>query len=194
MYLRRMIKHLGSHTRKLSPHFSRRDLEDIAKAIMTSEAYHLGHICFAVEGALETSFLIKNQLPRERAIDVFSHLRVWDTELNNGVLIYVLLADHAVELVFDRGIGRKVQPQQWAQICQHMEADFAHGRYKEGVLSGIEKITLLLRQYFPRQPVTSEQIQPIHFKDQTLSSGDQSAEVFLHLVFDECPFIVCKQT
>lgn len=123
----------------------------IERAISESEALHSGEIRFAVEAALELFALLHGQLARERAMEVFSQLRVWDTERNNGVLVYLLLADRDVEIIADRGIAGKVDKEEWERICQRMEAAFREGRFEEGVLTGIKEITGLLIKHFPNR-------------------------------------------
>jgi len=150
MKISRLIKHLISHGRKVGSHFSSKDLEVIAKAISQSEGQHTGQICFAVEGAMDVPALLKNQSPRARAIEVFSRLKIWDTEHNNGVLIYVLIADHAVEIISDREINKSVGPNEWQAVCQGIESKFAKGNYQQGVLSAIDRLTQVLHQHFPR--------------------------------------------
>jgi len=93
--------------------------------------------------------LFKGQSARERALKVFSNLRVWDTEHNNGLLIYLLLADRAVEIVADRGIYSKVESREWDSICRTMETAFRAGNYEGGVVSGIQSVTQHLIQHFP---------------------------------------------
>lgn len=129
--------------------FPRSALLAIEQAIKASEIAHDGEIRFVVEGALDGSALFKGQPARERAIDVFSQLRVWDTERNNGVLIYLLLADRDVEIVADRGIHAKVGAQEWERICRTMEAAFKQAKYEEGVLNGIHAVTQHLVEHFP---------------------------------------------
>ena len=102
-----------------------------------------------MEGALDGTPLFKEQSARERAIEVFSLLRVWDTEHNNGVLIYLLLADRDVEIVADRGIHAKVGSREWEKICRKMETAFKQANYAEGVLSGIQAVTRHLVEHFP---------------------------------------------
>lgn len=98
--------------------------------------------CFAVEGALDGLPLLRGQTARERALEVFSQLRVWDTEGNNCVLIYVLLADHAVEIVADRGIHRHAGDQTWSAICQQMQAGFSQRHFESAVRNGIQEVSL----------------------------------------------------
>ena len=91
-------------------------------------------------------------MPRERALDIFSQLRVWDTEHNNGVLIYLLLADRDVEIIADRGIDAHVGAAGWETICRAMEKDFRAGLFEHGVIKGIEDVSRLLARHFPPAP------------------------------------------
>ena len=129
--------------------FPRRSLTAIEQAIKASEGAHVGEIRFVVEGALDGTPLFNGQSARERAIDVFSQLRIWDTEHNNGVLIYLLLADRDVEIVADRGIHAKVGSGEWETICRKMEAAFKKANYEGGVVSGIQAVTQHLVKHFP---------------------------------------------
>lgn len=121
----------------------------IEQAIKAGEASHAGEIRFVVEGALDSTPLFKGQSAQERAVDVFSQLRIWDTAHNNGVLIYLLLADRDVEIVADRGIHAKAGSQEWQSICRQMEAEFKDANYKGGVVSGIQAVTQHLIKHFP---------------------------------------------
>lgn len=158
MSLSRFIKHLCSHSRKVGQCFSKADLAAITKAIVDSESKHSGQICFAVEGALEVPALLKNFSPRDRAIEVFANLKIWDTEHNNGVLIYVLLADHAVEIVSDRGIYASADVSTWDVICREMESKFARNQYRAGALSGIELVSKVLQEHFPKSAASKNEI------------------------------------
>jgi uncharacterized membrane protein len=149
MNIKRILKHLVMTEWQVKRVFPRDTLIAIEKAIKTSETAHVGQIRFAVEGALHSTPLFKGQSARERAIEVFSQLRVWDTEHNNGVLIYLLLADRDVEIVADRGVHVKVGAQEWEKICHKMEAAFKQASYKEGVVSGIQAVTQHLVEHFP---------------------------------------------
>ncbi len=147
--MKRIARHLMTSPWMVKRAFPRDTLVAIDKAIKASEAAHRGEIRFAVEGALHVEPLLRGQTARERAIDVFAQLRVWDTEHNNGVLIYLLLADRDVEIVADRGIDAKVGPEEWEKICRNMEAAFRQGHYERGVLSGIQEVTRHLAEHFP---------------------------------------------
>ncbi|WP_133477505.1 TPM domain-containing protein [Cognatilysobacter segetis] len=125
-------------------------LERIAGAIAASEARHTGEICFAVEAALPLRLALVGHRPRERALEVFSRLRAWDTEANNGVLVYMLLADRAIEIVADRGFNGRVDDADWAAICHDLESAMRAGDTEAGVLRAIEAISALLERHFPR--------------------------------------------
>jgi uncharacterized membrane protein len=114
------------------------------------EQSHAGQIRFAVEAALDLKPLLAGQAARERAIEVFSNLRVWDTEHNNGVLIYLLLAERDVEIVADRGIHIKLGPAVWEAVCQEMETAFRQGKFEEGVIAGIRRVGAHLAQHYPQ--------------------------------------------
>ena len=124
-------------------------LRAIEAAIAEGEARHAPEIRFAVEAALDPRAILRGLTPRERAIDVFSELRVWDTEHNTGVLIYLLLADRDVEIVADRGVAAHVTPAEWEGICREMERHLREGRYEAGALAGIRAASDLLVRHFP---------------------------------------------
>ncbi|MDD2915999.1 MAG: TPM domain-containing protein [Gallionella sp.] len=149
MNLERIIRHLSGGRAKVRRAFPSRTLEAIERTIRATEVRHDGQIRFAVEAALDLSPLLAGQTARERAIEVFSNLRVWDTEHNNGVLIYLLLADRDVEIVADRGIHAKLGKDIWEEICREMEAAFSNGKFEEGVLAGIHAVGEHLVQHFP---------------------------------------------
>ncbi|MBR0756747.1 TPM domain-containing protein [Bradyrhizobium jicamae] len=150
MSIKRIGRHLIEHRWRVRREFPPRVLHAIEQAIRAGETTHSGQIRFVVEGALDGAPLFRNQPARERAIDVFSHLRIWDTAHNNGVLIYLLLADHDVEIVADRGINAKVGAAGWEAICREMETDFGAGRFEQGVIKGIEAVSRELARHFPR--------------------------------------------
>jgi uncharacterized membrane protein len=122
----------------------------IEQLIGEGEARHAGQVCFAVEAALPFSRVWHRVTPRQRAMEAFSSLRVWDTEHNDGVLIYLLLADRDVEIVADRGIHAKVGDEAWTAICRKMEKAFRAGRYAEAVEEGVRAVGDLLAQHSPQ--------------------------------------------
>ena len=149
MNLVRLLRHLSTPRWRVRRTFSPATLHVIERAIREAEATHEGQICFAVEAALEILPLLRGVSARERALDVFAQHRVWDTEQNNGVLIYLLLADRDVEIVADRGIHSRVGHADWEHICRKMEEEFRAGRFEAGVLSGINAVSRHLSHHFP---------------------------------------------
>ena len=150
MGIRRIGKHLVEHRWRVRRIFPATVLAAIEQAIKAGEATHSGQVRFVVEGALDGAPLFRNQSARERALDIFSHLRIWDTAHNNGVLIYLLLADRKVEIIADRGIDAKVGAAGWEKICRAMETDFKAGNFESGVIKGIEAVSRQLATHFPR--------------------------------------------
>ncbi len=124
-------------------------MQRIGAAVTESENSHLGEVRFVVEAVLPWQMALRGVSARERAIGLFSDLRLWDTELNSGVLVYLLLADRDVEIVADRGIHARVGEAGWQAICHAMETRFRNGEFENGVLEGIASITSLLAQHFP---------------------------------------------
>lgn len=149
MNFSRLLRHLMSPHWRVRRALAPAALARIEQAIAQSEARHRGQIRFAVEHALDTGSLLRGLSARERALDVFSALKVWDTEHNNGVLIYLLLADRDVEIVADRGIHGRVGGQGWETICREMEIAFRAGNFEQGVLSGIGRVSGLLEIQYP---------------------------------------------
>lgn len=145
----RLLRHLATPAWVVRRAFSAHALRDIEEAVRHSESRHTGEVRVAVEGALSLSDLLKGVSARERAELVFSDLHVWDTQDNNGVLIYVLLADHCVEIVADRGAASRVAPEVWRGICQQMEQEFRAGRARDAMLAGIAATADVLASYFP---------------------------------------------
>ena len=151
MKLMRALRHLFMPPWRVRVAFPARTLRAIESAIRECEATHAGQIRFAVESALHLHPLLRDQPARERALEVFSHLRVWDTEHNNGVLIYLLLADRDVEIVADRGVHTRVGTAGWEQICREMEVLFREGKFEEAVLGGIRAVGAHLTRHYPAQ-------------------------------------------
>jgi uncharacterized membrane protein len=148
MDLKRFVRHLLCSSRV----FPKNAMAAIEQAIARGETTHRGQIRFAAEGALDSPALFAGQSAHERAIEVFSLLRVWDTEENNGVLIYLLRADREFEIVADRGINAKVAPGEWEKICRSMESMLARGAFEQAILEGIREVSLLLAQHYPPRP------------------------------------------
>ncbi|MGH8174481.1 MAG: TPM domain-containing protein [Rhodanobacteraceae bacterium] len=144
----RWLAHLIART-NASKHFPPATLDAVQHAIAASEDGHLGEICFAVEGGLPIGAVFAGRKSRERAHDVFARLRVWDTDNNTGVLVYILLGDHAIEIVADRGIAARVGQDEWIAICELMQRDFKQGEYQRGAIAGVAAITEILVRHFP---------------------------------------------
>lgn len=151
MQMGRFFRHIFSFPWRVRTIFPRRSLKAIETAIADSEHSHLGELRFVVEHALDIAELWREVTPRQRAVELFSRLRVWDTEHNSGVLIYLSLADRQVEIVADRGIHARVGDAVWTDICRAMETRFRAGEFERGIIEGIAAITELLQRYFPAQ-------------------------------------------
>jgi hypothetical protein len=147
--LARALTHLFATALRVRRAFPRAVLDRVEAAIEASERRHRGEIRFAVEGALEFLPVLRGLAPRERALEVFSLLRVWDTEENIGVLIYVQVVDHDIEIVADRGIAGRIAQAEWDAICHRMEDAFRARHYEQGVLEGIAEVSALLERHFP---------------------------------------------
>lgn len=138
--------------------FPPRAMAAIEASIERQESRHDGEIRFAVEAALPFGALFAGASPRDRAIELFSALRVWDTEQNTGVLIYVLLADRQVEIVADRGIHARVGATAWEAICGVMQRAFAEQRFEEGAIVGVRAVSDLLATHFPPRGVNPDEL------------------------------------
>src|SRR6185436_21003943 len=142
--LKRTIRHLLMPSWWPRRLFAADALKRIEREIRETERARAGQIRFAVEAALNIVALWQGVTARQRALEVFAKLGVWDTEHNNGVLIYLLLADRDVEVIADRGVHARVGTQGWETVCRDMEAAFRQGHFEQGVLTGIERVSALL--------------------------------------------------
>lgn len=124
----------------------------LAQQVATSESRHTGQIRIFAESALPLSYLWRHASSRERAITIFGKQRVWDTEHNNGVLVYLLLAEHAIEIVADRGLNRHVSPQAWHGVAERMGQALAGGRWEQGLSQAVDEATALLVAHYPKAP------------------------------------------
>jgi uncharacterized membrane protein YgcG len=158
MGIKRIGRHLIEYRWRERRIFTPRVLAGIEQAIKAGEATHSGQVRFVVEGALDGAPLLHDQSARERALDIFSRLRIWDTAHNNGVLIYLLLADRRVEIVADRGIDEKVGRAGWEEICRDMESDFRSGQFEAGVIKGIEAVSRQLAAHFPPEALPRNEL------------------------------------
>ena len=151
MKTRRVLRHALAaqwNTRRLFPNDT---LDAIEAAIAQAEKTHAGQIRFAIQTSLPLPAIWRDVEPRRHAQWVFSHLRVWDTQHNNGVLIYLQLADRDVEIIADRGLTGRVTSAEWEAVCRLMEGHFRAGRFREGSVAGVEAVGSLLARHFPAQ-------------------------------------------
>jgi uncharacterized membrane protein len=145
----RWFRHVFATRRALHRAFPPATLDVIERAIVESERGHGAELRFAVENALDPGDVRRDMTPRERALEVFAGLGVWDTESNNGVLIYVLLADQDVEIVADRGYNGRVSREDWQAVCLEMERHFREGRFEEGSIAGVNGVGEIVTRHFP---------------------------------------------
>lgn len=149
MRLRRALRHLFATRWATRRRFTPEVLQAIEAAITETEVRHAGEIRFAVETALDLPTLWSGTSTRHRAIEVFAMLGVWDTQANNGVLVYVLMAERDIEIVADRGIAERVSEAEWASVCREAEDGFGAGRYREGAEAAVRGVARLLGRHFP---------------------------------------------
>jgi uncharacterized membrane protein len=149
MRIGRLFRHAAATHWRTRMLFPASTLDAIEQAIGRAEQTHRGEIRFAIETSLTPLRILAELAPRTRALEVFAHLKVWDTEHNNGVLIYVQLADRAVEIVVDRGLARHVKQAEWDSVCRMMEEHFRAGRFKTGSIAGVDAVGTLLARHFP---------------------------------------------
>jgi uncharacterized membrane protein len=150
--LLRLIKHRLWDETDAARALPKDALARIEQRVRSSEVHHAGEICVCVEASLPLSYLWRGASARDRAITQFGKLRVWDTEGNNGVLIYLLLVEHKIEIVADRGLNTHVSQSQWQAVLDAMRADFQAGRFEAGLLAAVDQVDALLRRFCPLPP------------------------------------------
>jgi len=151
-WVMRLLKHRRFDERDAQRLLGAGALQRIGARVAASEAGHSGEIRVCVEAGLPISYLRRNATPRERAVAMFGKLRVWDTEANNGVLIYLLLAEHAIEIVADRGLARRVDAAEWQRITETMKAAFQRSEFEAGLNQAVDAVDALLREHFMLAP------------------------------------------
>ncbi len=149
MNLGRVFQHLFTGRGAVRRAFPDSTLDAIERAVRAAEATHSGQIRVVIEASLDGPRLWADETARERAIEIFSLMRVWDTEHNNGVLIYLLMADRDVEIIADRGIHAKCGADAWEAVCREMEQHFREGRFEAGALAGIGAVGGHLARHYP---------------------------------------------
>jgi len=147
--LLRILKHRWFDDRDAKRVLVDAALQRLQSRVQASEARHSGEIRLCIEASLPLSYLWRDATPRERALSMFGKLHVWDTEQNNGVLIYLLLAEHAIEIVADRGLNQHVRPEEWCRLSAGMAAAFKAGRFEDGLDEAIDAVGTLLLRHFP---------------------------------------------
>jgi len=147
--LKRIFRHLIKTRRSAQRAFPQKNLKDLHAAITDGEDRHRAQLKLIIEPALDFYTLLDGETSRSRAHTLFSRYRVWDTEENCGVLVYINLADHKVEIITDRATGRAVKQTDWEAACKLMTKGFAEGRFYESALEGIQHINTLLSEHFP---------------------------------------------
>ncbi len=145
----RWVKHLFTTRWHLRNAFAADTLDAIEAAVAASEQRHRGELRFAIEASFDLPQLLRGLTPRQRAAELFTSLGVWDTDENIGVLVYVLVAEHAVEIIADRGYIDRVDVATWQVTCARMAGSFASGDFKLGALHGIEQLTTVMASAFP---------------------------------------------
>lgn len=133
-------------------------LARVSAQVTASEQFHTGQIRVCAEGALPWSYLHRGACARERALMLFSKLRVWDTEHNNGVLIYLLVPEHAIEIVADRGLARRVPADEWEVVVSNMAEQLRQGHFEEALGRAVEAVSAKQTQHFPRAASDSNQV------------------------------------
>ena len=147
--IRRLFRHLSLSPASVRSCFTPAVLAQVESMIQRSEILHGGEVRFVVESDLPLRSLLARRTSRQRALELFSNLGIWDTEGNAGVLIYVLFADRAVEIVADRGFNAGVTPAEWAAVSRQMEEAFRRGDWAVGAVSGVEAAATLVARHFP---------------------------------------------
>ncbi len=150
--LMRILKHRWLDERDVARALPPQALARVQQRVAASEKRHSGEIRVCVEAGLPLSYLWRGASARERAVTMFGKLRVWDTEHNNGVLIYLLLAEHRIEIVADRGLNRHVPRAQWHAVMETMRTAFRRGEFEAGLNDAIDAVDTLLAQHFPLRP------------------------------------------
>lgn len=158
MDLKRYWRHVFMSPAKAARAFNAATLDAIAREVAAQEERHRGEVCVVVEAELSTAQLWGGLKPRDRAREVFAARGIWNTEENNGVLVYVLLADRIVEIVADRGIDAHVASEAWTSIARTIEEHFRAGRFQEGACAGVRSISALLAQHFPASGANANEL------------------------------------
>jgi uncharacterized membrane protein len=148
----RLLKHRRLDERDAQRLIGEGALQRVEARVGASEKGHSGEIRVCIEAGLPFSYLRRHATARDRAVAMFGKLRVWDTEHNNGVLVYLLLAEHAIEIVADRGLAQRVAGGEWQRITETMRAAFTRGEFEAGLNLAVDAVDAQLRLHFPLAP------------------------------------------
>lgn len=154
----RFFKHLFTTKASARRLFPKDAIDAITDAIEQSEKKHRAEVVFVIEASLDPIEVLQGKTGKERCIEIFAQHRVWDTEENNGVLIYLLLADHDIEILADRGVYRVAGDSYWEKLCQQIESHFRSGQFTEGVVEGIQTLTELLVKHYPKDGADPDEL------------------------------------
>ncbi|MBS0364550.1 MAG: TPM domain-containing protein [Proteobacteria bacterium] len=159
----RLLRHIATTRWSTRRDFPLAVRDAIEQAIGEAEGRHGGEIRFVIETAFDLHELWHDLPARTRALQMFGQFNVWDTAENNGVLIYVLMADHQVEIVADRGIATRIPQAEWAAVCRVMEQHFRAGRFREGAIAGVDGVGALIGRHFPGRAASGNELpnQPV---------------------------------
>ncbi len=147
--MKRQWKHWMASAAKGRRLFPAEALTRLGRAITAGEQRHRGEVRLIVENAMPSDAIRADVSNRQRALGLFAEYGVWDTEDRCGVLIYINLAEHKVDIVVDRNIGKKIDPATWQRICGTMTQGFARGEFEQSTLAAIEQVNALLVDHFP---------------------------------------------
>ena len=161
--LARILRHRWFDERDTARALNAAALGRLEQQVAASERLHSGEIRLCVEAGLPLSYLWRRASARERAVALFGKLRVWDTEHNNGVLIYLLLAEHAIEIVADRGLARHVPQAHWDGVLAAMREAFRAGRFEAGLAAAVQAVDAMLARHFP---LAAGQVNPNELPDE----------------------------
>lgn len=154
----RAWRHLTSTRTRGRKSFPRATLEAIKQVIATGESLHRAEIRVVIEPSLDLYAILEGVSARARAHELFSQYRIWDTEENSGILVYIDLADHQVEIIADRGVARLLSSHDWFAVCGTMTENFARGAYHEGVITGLQLLNDKLQMCFPEVAAQRNQL------------------------------------
>ena len=146
----RVFRHLTTRRAAVRRLFDDVTLSAIEARTREGESQHGAELRFVIEPGLAAADVRDGMTPATRALQVFSDLRIWDTEANNGVMLYLLVADHAVEIVADRAAARAVPAQAWQRVCSDLSSQYRAGAWRDGTRVAIDRIHALLAPHFPR--------------------------------------------